>query len=146
MLRPFVVPDSMSAYGQCGRRQQQLRNFFRSPNNRMPADGETRDPTSVCAANAENFAKHLRRRGQAAKGLEEDLLTEVPLLYGSPGSIEPDGDPGIALARAHLEELVRRNGGDAKQASGERSDVALPYEGAVTALAILLLLFFVFAD
>jgi hypothetical protein len=112
----------------------------------MPADDKTSDPTLAGAANAEGFAESLRRRRQAAKGLKQDLLTKVPLLYGSPGSLEPEGDAGITLARNHREELVRRNGGGVMRVSGERSDVALPFERAMAALAILLFLFFVFAD
>jgi hypothetical protein len=112
----------------------------------MPADDQRLDSTSVDAASAEGFAGSLRRRSQAAKGLEQDLLTKVPLLYGSPGSLEPDGDPGITLARTHREEMVRRNGGGVMQVPGECSDVALPFERAMAALAVLLLLFFVLAD
>jgi len=111
----------------------------------MPANDETFEAPSVRAPTSENFAEGLRRRGQAAKGLEQDLLTKVPLLYGSPGS-SADGDPGIALARIHRKELVRRNGGGVMHASGERSDVALPFERAMAALAILLLLLVLFAD
>ena len=111
----------------------------------MPSDYRPLDPTSVDAPDAEGFAASLKRRRQAADGLERDILTKVPLLYGSPGSLERDGDPGIALARLHREELVRRNGGGVTQVSGKRSDVALPFERAMTALAILLFLFFVFS-
>ena len=93
---------------------------------------------------AEEFAANLRRRGQAAQGLERDLLNEVPLLYGSPGSSESHGDPGIALAKIHQEERLRRNGGGIFQLSGEQSGVALPFEHATAAIALLLffLLFF----
>jgi hypothetical protein len=111
----------------------------------MPADDRPFDPTSVDAPDAEGFAASLKHRRQAAEGLERDILTKVPLLYGSPGSLEPGGDPGIALARLHREELVQRNGGGVTQVSGKRSDVALPFERAMTAVAILLFLFFVFA-
>ena len=64
---------------------------------------------------ADEFAASLKRRGQAADGLEQDLLTEVPLLYGSPGQA-PHGDPGIVLAQVHRDELVRRNDGGVLQA------------------------------
>lgn len=90
------------------------------------------------------IAASLERRREAAKGLERDLLTEVPLLYGSPGNLEPNGDPGTVIARIHREELQRRNGGGAGTSQQRRSDVELPFEGAMTALAIgfLILLFF----
>jgi hypothetical protein len=101
---------------------------------------------STPLTNADEFAATLRGRRQAANGLEEDLLTEVPLLYGSPGSPAPHGDPGIVLAQIHRDELLRRNGGGILHKSSKRSDVALPFEGAVTAVAILLFLFFFFGD
>ena len=111
----------------------------------MPSDERPVEPASFDAADAGGFAASLGRRKQAAEEFERDILTEVPLLYGSPGSLERGGDPGIALARLHRENLVRRNGGGVSQASGKRSDVALPFEQATTALAILLFLFFMFA-
>ena len=91
-------------------------------------------------ASQEAFAESLKRRQQAAQGLEKDLLTEVPLLYGSAGG--PARDPGIALAQIHREELLRRNGGGASGPSGKRSEVTLPFERIVVALVVLL--FFVF--
>lgn len=111
----------------------------------MAANDRRSDPVSVDAADAERFARSLRQRKRAAEGLEQDILTEVSLLYGSPGSLEADGDPGIALARIHREELVRRNGGGVMRVPGTRSDVALPFERAMTALALFLFLLFVFA-
>ena len=96
---------------------------------------------------ADAFATNLKQRRQAALGLEQDLLTSVPLLYGSPGFHEDDeGDPGIALARIHREEMVRRNGGGIPNASSERSDVALPYEGLVMVIAVMAYLFFAFGN
>ena len=94
----------------------------------------------------DEFAASLKRRRQAAQGLERDLLTEVPLLYGSSGRLEPFGDPGIVLARIHREELQRRNGGGVVRSSGERSDVALPFERATAALAVLLYLLLLFGN
>ncbi|RYD67724.1 MAG: hypothetical protein EOP58_02440 [Sphingomonadales bacterium] len=61
--------------------------------------------------NAEEFRASLKQRAEAAKGLEKDLLSEVPQLYGAPDQLAPDGDPGISLAKIHREELKRRNGG-----------------------------------
>lgn len=90
---------------------------------------------------SEEFAESLKRRRQAAQGLEKDLLTKVPLLYGSPGNLEPGGDPGVVLAKLHREELLRRNGGGVLHPSSRRSDVVLPFERATTALALLLLLY-----
>ena len=92
---------------------------------------------------AKAFTEDLERRRQAAAGLEKDLLNEVPLLYGSPDgpSAYPNqGDPGIVLARIHREEMLRRNGYDASDASGPRSEVSLPFERATAAVALLLLL------
>lgn len=91
-----------------------------------------------------DFAASLRQRRQAAEGLEQDLLSKVPLLYGSPGSLEPHGDPGAVIAKAHREELLRRNGGGVPQSSSKRGDVTLPFERATTALAVLLFLVFLF--
>jgi hypothetical protein len=93
-----------------------------------------------------DFAASLVRREQAAKGLEKDLLTEVPLLYGSPSSMEPHGDPGIVLAHMHQEELLRRNGGGAPPSSRTGSDVSLPFERTTAILAIVLLLLIFFLE
>lgn len=99
---------------------------------------------SVPTKSPEEFAVSLKRRGQAAQGLERDLLTEVPLLYGSPGSLEPHGDPGIVLTKIHQEELKRRNGGGVFRSSNKRSDVSLPFERTTAALAVLLFLLLLF--
>lgn len=101
---------------------------------------------SVRPADSRGFAKSLEQRRQAAQGLEQDLLTDVPLLYGSPGSLEPHGDPGIVLARVHREDLLRRNGGGVLQSSSRQSDVALPFERTTAALAVLLFLFVLFGN
>lgn len=91
---------------------------------------------------SDDFAASLKRREQAAKGLEKDLLTEVPMLYGSPGPMEPRGDPGILLARMHQADLQRRNGGGVPPSSRKRSDVLLPFERTVVVLAVVIFLFF----
>jgi hypothetical protein len=85
----------------------------------------------------------MKRRREAARGMEQELLTSVPLLYGSPGE---GSDPGIFLAQAHREDMVRRHGGGALRASGKRSEVALPWERATASLALILWLLFFFAD
>lgn len=90
----------------------------------------------------EEFAAGLEGRGRAAQGLERDLLTEMPLLYGSASA--PRGDPGIVLARLHREEMVRRHGGRVFRSSGKGSDVSLPFERAMTALALILFLWALF--
>ena len=89
---------------------------------------------------AEGFESDLRQRAEAARGLEQDLLTEVPLLYGSPGAAEAEGDPGIVLARLHRENLLHRNGGGAPSKLWRRGDNPLPFENAISALAILILI------
>lgn len=92
----------------------------------------------------DEFAARIQRRSQAAKGLEHDLLTQVPMLYGSPGSTQPQGDPGVMLARLHREEMLRRNGGGVYSSSKRRSDVSLPYERTTIILVVgLLILAFV---
>jgi hypothetical protein len=100
---------------------------------------------SLRAGSAEAFAADLKRRGQAAKGLERDLLTKVPILYGSPGSLEPHGDPGIVLAKIHQEELQRRNGGGLFGSSRAEDDVRLPFERAMGWLCVLYFLWMFFA-
>jgi hypothetical protein len=94
----------------------------------------------------DNFEANLQGRSRAAKGLERDLLTEVPLLYGSPGRAEPEGDPGIVLAAIHREELIRRNGGGVPPYSNSGTDNALPFERAITVLVFALLLVIFFLD
>lgn len=111
-----------------GRRDDKIR--------RPPIPADPADPAA--------FAESLKRRGDAARGLEQDLLTEVPLLYGSPGTMEPRGDPGIVLAQLHQDELLRRNGGGASRKPARRSDVALPFEGAISTLMIAFFLLFLF--
>jgi hypothetical protein len=101
--------------------------------------GRTGAGGSVLPANAEEFAESLDRRRQAAIGLEKDLLTEVPLLYGSPG-LQSHGDAGVVLARIHREEMLRRNGYDVSEACGTRSEVSLPFERTTAALALLFFL------
>ena len=85
------------------------------------------------------FAESLKQRGEAARGLQEDLLHEVPLLYGSAGSA-PQGDPGIVLAKLHRERMVGRNGGGIPETPEGRSHALLPFERTITVLVILILL------
>jgi hypothetical protein len=68
----------------------------------------------------------------------------VPLLYGSPGQGEPQGDPGIVLARLHQEEMLRKNGGGVFPTSRNRADIRLPFERATGALAIAFLILVLF--
>ena len=95
---------------------------------------------------SEEFAASLKRRDKAAKGLEKDLLAEVPLLYGTPGSLEPHGDPGILIAQLHQEELQRRHVGGVLPSSRKRADVSLPFERATAALAFALFLLLFLLD
>lgn len=67
-------------------------------------------PTGTVEGDVDAFAEHLRQRAEAAQKVEHGLLTEVPMLYGSPGPLEPEGDPGIIIARLHRQELLRRSG------------------------------------
>ncbi len=95
--------------------------------------------------NADEFRASLKQRAEAAKGLEKDLLSEVPQLYGAPDCLAPHGDPGISLAKIHREELKRRNGGGVPDSATKRSDVQLPFERALPIfglIAIALLFFF----
>jgi hypothetical protein len=89
---------------------------------------------------ARDFRSELERRAAAAKGLERDLLAEVPLLYGSPGRGEPHGDPGIVLAKLHRDEMIRRNGGDVPPPAKCGGGANLPYERLLIALALALFL------
>jgi hypothetical protein len=86
----------------------------------------------------------LKRRRQAAQGLEQDLLTKVPMLYGSPDSAAPCGDAGVVLVQAHQAELLGRHGGGVLSRARKRSDVALPFERATAAIAVLFFLFLLF--
>ena len=107
-------------------------------------DGRARSAAdAIPPRDPQAFADDLKRRDQAARGLERDLLTSVPLLYGSPGDA---GDPGIVLARAHREDMLRRNGGGAARASGSRSDVTLPLERTIIALPLLIWLVSLFLE
>jgi hypothetical protein len=94
--------------------------------------------------NAAEFVESLDRRRQAQDRLEQDLLNDVPLLYGLPGEVgfhdprDGPGDPGIIIARIHREDMLRRNGVDAFSASGESAEVRLPFERTVIWLMFLL--------
>jgi len=94
------------------------------------------------AEEARAFRESLEQRQRASEALQKDLLNEVPMLYGSPYR-SPTGlpvirDPGIELARIHRKELLRRNGVKGSDSSKDRSAVALPFEGLVLALALLI--------
>lgn len=90
------------------------------------------------------FVRSLEQREAAARGLEGDLLTQVPLLYGQPGRMEPDGDPGVTLARFHREEMVRRNGGGIGGPASDQRSAKLPFEGALAVLGMVLVLLHAF--
>lgn len=90
------------------------------------------------SAEAAAFAADLARRAVAAKGLQTDLLTQVPLLYGSPDAHAPGGDPGTVLARLHREDLLRRNGGGVPSFRPNREPPRLPYERALLVLGVIL--------
>lgn len=93
---------------------------------------------------AQEFADSLKHRQQAAQGLEKDLLTDVPLLYGSPGCMEPNGDPGLMIAKAHRTDMLRRNSGGALKASGTPNEVRLPFERTMEVLAVAIFLLILF--
>ncbi|WP_288989967.1 hypothetical protein [uncultured Sphingopyxis sp.] len=104
------------------------------------------DPSHRLALDsATEFARNLTQRGEAAKGLNKDLLTDVPLLYGSPGPLASKGDPGIVLAQIHREEIVRKNGGGFSGFRAEESPARLPLERTTTALAMLLAIIYFLA-
>jgi hypothetical protein len=120
-----------------------------SPGRVSPRQSSPTDPADLALSGpgsrdetATGFAESLKRRGRAARGLEKDLLSEVPLLYGTPGQLTPDGDPGILLTKIHREDLVRRNGGGVPGPTHETADAGLPFEGAMVALVILLSIVF----
>ncbi len=92
-------------------------------------------------SDAEAFKASLDRRLKASQALQKDLLNEVPMLYGSPGAGMPGGDPGIALAEIHRENLRRRNGIERPNGPENEESVMLPYERFVAAIAIILGIF-----
>jgi hypothetical protein len=95
---------------------------------------------------AEEFAESLKQRQQAAKGLEKDLLAELPLLYGSAGGMEPHGDPGVVIAQLHRADMLRRHGGGALNASGTPDEVRLPFERTVVLLPVAVFLIILLAE
>ena len=108
------------------------------------AESDDTGPPAL-SGEAAAFAESLERRRRAAQGLERDLLTDVPMLYGSPDNWAPEGDPGDAIARLHREELVRRNGGGVPPGSGGSSGSRLPFEALMIGAAVLFGLFRLFA-
>lgn len=104
------------------------------------------DPTHRPAlGSATEFTTNLKQRGEAARGLNKDLLTDVPLLYGSPGPLASNGDAGIVLSQIHREEMVRKNGGGLSGFRAEESPARLPLERTTTALAMLLAIIYFLA-
>lgn len=100
-----------------------------------------RSPSDPFApASPDAFAARLEQRRRAAQGLEQDLLTKVPLLYGTPD----EGAADKVLARLHQDDLVRRNGGGVLRPSSRPSEVRLPFERLMGALLVLFLLFVFF--
>ena len=97
---------------------------------------------------AEDLADSLKRREQAADALEDDLLNDVPMLYGpSAGLPYPTSPvPDILIGRIHREEMLRKNGYDVSDASGTPSEVSLPFERPIGALVILLVLIVLFSN
>lgn len=93
-------------------------------------------PTAGSDGDAEAFAAQLRQRAEAARKVEQGLLTEVPMLYGSAGPNEPEGDPGIVIARLHREELLRRSGAMPLSRT-EEPPVRLPYERFLIAIGFI---------
>ena len=82
------------------------------------------------------FEQSVRDRKRAADGLHDDLLHEVPLLYGSGGYRDQD----IALGAIHREAMLRKNGGGLPAGSSSTSKPYLPFERIVAFLAVLLVL------
>lgn len=100
-------------------------------------------PTAPSDNGADAFAAHLRHRAEAAQKLEQGLLTDVPMLYGSPGPHEPEGDPGIVIARLHREALLGRSGAMSVSRS-EEPPARLPYERFLIAFGVVLELLYFF--
>ncbi len=100
-------------------------------------------PSAPTENDADAFAAHLRQRAEAAQKLEQGLLTEVPMLYGSPGHHASAGDPGIVIARLHREELLRRSSA-MPVTRCEEPPAPLPYERFLIAVCVVLELLYFF--
>ena len=101
------------------------------------------DPESgIPISNPEEFARSLKQRGEAARGLEHDLLTQVPLTYGTPGEEHAE----IVMGRLHREAMVARNGGGVLESpSRGRAEARLPFERLMEGLLVLLVLLYLLA-
>ena len=73
-----------------------------------------------------DYTAELEQRANEAKGLEGDLLHEVPLQYGA-GS-QHCHDPSILMAGVHRENIVHRNGGGLPADNSSTKNLRLPYE------------------
>ena len=82
----------------------------------------------------------MKYRHKAARGLQTDLLHEVPLLYGSPRFHDPD----IVTARLHREAMVAKNGGGLPPKVKSTSVARLPFERTVLFLLVLYMAFHAF--
>lgn len=80
-------------------------------------------------------ALSIENRSRAAKGLQKDLLKEVPMLYGKP-DIRYNWRPDEQIGSMHREGLVRKNGGGLPPGIPATSNAKLPMEN--------MLYFFVF--
>lgn len=96
------------------------------------------------ADDAAAFVASLAQRRRSADAMEQDLLTNVPLLYGSPGRHEPEGDPGIVLARLHAEERMRRFGSGLSRTEPKARRFWTSIDGLFTVAALVFLALNVF--
>ena len=99
-----------------------------------PTDPELRRGTSKEQFEREQqhyaYIASLARRSAAAKGLEKDLLHEVPLLYGEAACTN-----GV-MADIHRRDMLRKNGGGVYGDYDKREIPQLPYEWVVGVLML----------
>ncbi len=99
-----------------------------------PTDPELRRGTSKEQFEREQqhyaYIASLARRSAAAKGLEKDILREVPMLNGL------DGDKEGVLADAHRRGMLARNSGGVHGDYSKREIPRLPYEWVLVAVVI----------
>ena len=87
------------------------------------------------------FELSIRNRKRSADGLQDDLLHEVPLLYGEGGYRDQD----IALGAIHREAMLRKNGGGLPPGSPSTANARLPFERMLLFGLLLWMLFRIFS-
>lgn len=85
-------------------------------------------------------AASIKARREAAAGLQGDLLSEVPMLFGPNNLFAAD----VALGKIHREGLVKKHGGGLPGGVSTTSGAKLPMERPMEVLFVCFMIYKVF--